>query len=81
MQKEGLRISEHINLASSKYQQDVDELKSQMNAMKHKLAALEQTRNSEVASLDDHLGNIRKRIQELEFEDSSSRSLAKYHNS
>ena len=81
MQKEGLRISEHINLASSKYQQDVDELKSQMNAMKHKLAALEQTRNSEVASLDDHLGNIRKRIQELEFEDSSSRSSVKYHNS
>ena len=81
MQKEGLRISEHINMASSKYQQDVDELKSQMNAMKHKLAALEQTRNSEVASLDDHLGNIRKRIQELEFEDSSSRSSVKYHNS
>ena len=81
MQKEGLRISEHINLASSKYQQDVDELKSQMNAMKHKLAALEQTRNSEVASLEDHLGNIRKRIQELEFEDSSSRSSVKYHNS
>lgn len=81
MQKEGLRISEHINMASSKYQQDVDELKSQMNAMKHKLAALEQTRNSEVASLEDHLGNIRKRIQELEFEDSSSRSSVKYHNS
>ena len=68
-------------MASSKYQQDVDELKSQMNAMKHKLAALEQTRNSEVASLEDHLGNIRKRIQELEFEDSSSRSSVKYHNS
>ena len=49
--------------------------------MKHKLAALEQTRNSEVASLEDHLGNIRKRIQELEFEDSSSRSSVKYHNS
>ena len=81
MQKEGLRISEHINMASSKYQQDVDELKSQMNAMKHKLAALEQTRNSEVASLEDYLGNIRKRIQELEFEDSSSRSSVKYHNS
>ena len=81
MQKEGLRISEHINMASSKYQQDVDELKSQMNAMKHKLAALEQTRNSEVASMEDHLGNIRKRIQELEFEDSSSRSSVKYHNS
>ena len=56
------------------YEQDVDELKSQMNTMKHKLAALEQTRNSEVASMEDQLGRVRKRIQELEFDDSTKSS-------
>ena len=74
LQKEGLHISEQINVASSQYQQDVEELKSQMNTMKHKLAALEQTRNSEVASMEDQLDRVRKRIQELEFDDSTKSS-------
>ena len=66
-------------MASSKYQQDVDELKSQMNAMKHTLNALEETRNSEVSSLEDHLGKIHEKIHQLQFEDNFS-SNTYYHS-
>ena len=66
-------------MASSIYLQDVDELKSQMNAMKHTLNALEETRNSEVSSLEDHLGKIHEKIHQLQFEDNFSSTIT-YHS-
>ena len=79
MKKEGLNISKKIDMASSIYLQDFDELKSQMNAIKQKLNTLEKTRNSEVSSFEDHLGKIHKKIHQLQFEDNFS-STIKYHS-
>ena len=79
MKKEGLNISKKIDMASSIYLQDFDELKSQMNAIKQKLNTLEKTRNSEVSSLEDHLGKIQEKIHQLQFEDNFSSSI-KYHS-
>ena len=62
-------------MASSIYLQDVDELKSQMNAIKQKLNTLEKTRNSEVSSLEDHLRKIHEKIHQLQFEDNFSSTI------
>ena len=79
MKKEGLNISKKIDMASSIYLQDVDELKSQMNAIKQKLNTLEKTRNSEVSSLEDHLRKIHEKIHQLQFEDNFSSTIT-YHS-
>ena len=79
MKREGLYIAKKIDMASSKYQQDVDELKSQMNAIKQKLNTLEKTRNSEVSSLEDQLGKIHEKIHQLQFEDNFSSTIT-YHS-